>query len=208
MKLTINTTLTKNKIWYCGDTHFCHRQSFIYEVRGYKSPEEHTWAVINKINEQAAPQDYIFHLGDFGLNYTQNDFEMIISKINCQNIYYIAGNHNSRISEAYRHEVYLQFNRDDIEVYPIRYKNIIFVGDYVEATIDKQFIIMQHYPIYSWNQMKKGAWQLHGHQHCKGNLETGKVFDCGWDRDKRMYSHEEMIEIMSKKQIASDGSHH
>ena len=208
MKITINTTITKNKVFYTSDSHFFHRQSFIWADRGYSSPEEHTFKSIDKINEQAKPEDFIFNLGDFGLNYTQNDFETIISKINCQNIYYIRGNHNSRIDQAYRHEVYLQFNRDDIEVYPIRYKNIIFVGDYVEATVDKQLIIMQHYPLYSWNQMRKFSIHLFGHLHCKGGPKEGKCMDVGFDRDKKMYSHEEIIEIMSKKQIVSDGSHH
>ena len=56
--------------------------------------------------------------------------------------------------------------------------------------------------------MKNGSIHLYGHQHCNNNSVGGKQMDVGWDRDRHPYSTEEILEIMNKKPVVSDGGHH
>ena len=56
------------------------------------------------------------------------------------------------------------------------YKQVHFVPNYLEAVVNGQTIIMNHYAQATWNGQHKGAWHLHSHSH--GNLyksELGKL---------------------------------
>ena len=85
--LKINHSDTQ-RVYFTSDTHFNHDKAFIYEARGYKDRYEHNDALIAKINETVRPQDVLFHLGDYCLNISMPEFEQIVAKINCENIYY------------------------------------------------------------------------------------------------------------------------
>ena len=98
LKLTHNDS---HRVYFTSDTHFNHDKAFIYESSGYKNRYEHNDALITKINEVVRPQDTLFHLGDFCLNITPPEFDAILSRINCNNIAYIWGNHNSCIRRYY-----------------------------------------------------------------------------------------------------------
>lgn len=198
-------------VYFTSDTHFGHNQKFIYETRGFSSIIEHDTKIIENINSVVHTDDVLFHLGDFCLNTTQYRFEEIIDSINCKNIYYIWGNHNSRIQSVYDIGVSSKYG-PGVDVYPYKYKNIIFVGPYIECIINGKFIVMSHFPMYSWNYMKNGSWCLHGHEHCAvadhlpdGN--EGKILDVGWDFYKTPVAFSELESIMHRKSVKSIGHH-
>ncbi len=114
LKLTHNDS---HKVFFTSDTHFNHDKAFIYEARGYKNRYEHNDALIAKINEVVRPEDTLIHLGDFCLNITPPEFNEILARINCQNIAYIWGNHNSCIRRLYEEAIATEYGKD-IEVYP------------------------------------------------------------------------------------------
>lgn len=209
LKLTHNDD---QKVFFTSDSHFRHNQSFIFEARGYKNRYEHDDALIAKINEVVRPQDTLIHLGDFCLNITMPEFEEILRRINCNNILYIWGNHNSCIRRMYEETLAGEYQRNDIEVYPYAVGKITYLGYYKELIVNGHMIVIHHYPIYSWNSMRKGSWCLHGHEHCAvtdhlpdGN--GGKILDVGWDYYKSPVSFNEIQKIMHKKQIKSIGHH-
>jgi calcineurin-like phosphoesterase family protein len=218
LKLTHNDS---HRVYFTSDTHFRHNQSFIFESRGYKDRYEHDDDLIAKINEVVRPQDTLIHLGDFCLNITPPEFDAILNRINCQNIMYIWGNHNSCIRRHYEDAVAGHLNlvrfsgnnpNDGIEVYPYTIGKLTYLGYYKELIVNGHMIVIHHYPIYSWNSMRKGSWCLHGHEHCAvtdhlPDGDGGKILDVGWDYYKSPVSFNEIQKIMHKKQIKSIGHH-
>jgi calcineurin-like phosphoesterase family protein len=150
LKLTHNDS---HKVFFTSDTHFRHNQSFIFEARGYKDRYEHDDALIAKINEVVRPEDTLIHLGDFCLNITPPEFNEILARINCQNIAYIWGNHNSCIRRLYEEAIATEYGKD-IEVYPYAVGKITYLGYYKELIVNGHMIVIHHYPHQIFNQMQ------------------------------------------------------
>ena len=209
LKLTHNDS---HKVFFTSDTHFRHNQSFIFEARGYKDRYEHDDALITKINEVVRPEDTLIHLGDFCLNITPPEFNEILARINCQNISYIFGNHNSCIRRYYEEAVVAEYGKD-IEVYPYTIGKITYLGYYKELIVNGHMIVIHHYPHQIFNQMQKGAWQLSGHSHYTNpttHLDNpdNKILDVGWDGHGKPLSFPEIQKIMMNKNHVSKDKHH
>ena len=209
LKLTHNDS---HKVFFTSDTHFRHNQSFIFEARGYKDRYEHDDALIAKINEVVRPQDTLIHLGDFCLNITSSEFNEILSRILCQNIAYIWGNHNSCIRKHYEEAVVTEYGKD-IEVYPYAVGKITYLGYYKELIVNGHMIVIHHYPHQIFNQMQKGAWQLSGHSHYTNpttQVENtdNKILDVGWDGHGKPLSFPEIQKIMMNKNHLKQDKHH
>ena len=209
LKLTHNDS---HKVFFTSDTHFRHNQSFIFETRGYKNRYEHDDALIAKINDVVRPEDTLIHLGDFCLNITPPEFDAILSRINCQNIAYIWGNHNSCIRKHYEDAVATEYGKD-IEVYPYAVGKLTYLGYYKELIVNGHMIVIHHYPHQIWNQMQKGAWQLSGHSHYSNpttqlDHPDNKILDVGWDGHGKPLSFPEIQKIMMTKNHIKQDKHH
>lgn len=205
-------TEENSKVWFSSDFHLGHNRPFVWEKRGHNNVEECTNYIIDTLNEKVLPQDKLFFLGDFCLNTNETRFNEYISRIQCQNIYMLWGNHNNPIESVYRRSVSAAFAVEGIKVYPFRYRNVIFLGDYQELLLDGQILIMMHYPINIWNFMKEGAFMLCGHSHysfpnTRADFKVGKILDVGWDGNLAPYSFDDIKNIMEKKQI-KEVDHH
>ena len=218
----------ERKVLWVSDTHLNHAPKWpvpIWEIRGYNSAQHHTDSIIDAINQAVRPNDVLMHAGDFCLNTEENGLNELLARIQCQYIYMLFGNHNNPLWKIYQREIHSWLSCNDEgynstgggsigaddnepEIYPFRYKNLVFIGNYAEITVDGQYFVLSHYPISSWNYMKNGSIHLYGHQHCHNNPTGGKQMDIGFDRDKRPYSTEEILEIMNKTTVVSDGGHH
>ena len=51
-------------IWFTSDWHFSHQKPFIYQPRGYNSPEEMNIDLIERYNRFVAPEDEVYCLGE------------------------------------------------------------------------------------------------------------------------------------------------
>ena len=210
LKLTHNDD---HKVFFTSDSHFNHDKEFIYKSRGYSNRYEHNDALIAKINEVVRPQDTLIHLGDFCLNITPPEFEEILRRINCNNILYIWGNHNSCIRRMYEETLAGEYQRNDIEVYPYAVGKITYLGYYKELIVNGYMIVIHHYPHQIFNQMQKGAWQLSGHSHYTNpttQLEhpDNKILDVGWDGHGKPLSFPEIQKIMMNKTHVKQDKHH
>ena len=210
------------KVFWTSDWHAFHKRDFVWESRGYKSAEDHTSFIRDKVNEIVKPNDVIINVGDITLNCQEGQFEAFINSINCQNMYLLWGNHNSPSWTIYKREVDSMFTNlaggvdqgnVEYEVYPFRYKNITFVGNYLEMTVDGHYFVVSHYPIHVFNYMKDGTKMICGHSHggldfSQPNNLNSKILDVGWDLFKKPLSTEEVLNIMNKKQIFQTTDHH
>lgn len=237
---TLNIKTDDNfNVWFSSDFHLNHQGPKggvpLWQSRGYKSPEDMTDQIIAKVNELVMPDDYLFYMGDWCLNTTEDKFESDLARINCRNILMIWGNHNNPVRRVYEREVNRslagQINGDfkwydpthkrgfvdtrwmgKVEVYPFRYKNIVFCGDYMEAVVDGLYICMCHYPIDVFNEMRNGAVMLCGHSHytydkTRDTCLENKRLDMSWDGHLRPLSINEVKSIMAKKGLVAIDHH-
>lgn len=56
------------EIWFTSDLHLSHQRTFLYEPRGFTSPEEMAEAIVERWNSVVKPEDTVYNLGDLVLN--------------------------------------------------------------------------------------------------------------------------------------------
>lgn len=203
------------KVWFTSDWHLGHQRNFVWEVRGYKSPEDHTSNIIETTNKLVREGDILFNLGDFCLNTNEQQFNGYLDRLHCKNIWCLLGNHNN----PHERTIYCP-ERDKLLapgvkanwVYPVKYRNMTYIGHYHEVAVNGQFIVLSHYAFQIWNKSHEDSWCLCGHSH--GSLPTtrpesnyGKILDVGWDLFKRPLNFSEIKEIMDKKPIQKVDHH-
>lgn len=92
-------------------------------------------------------------------------------------------------------------------------KHFKICTDYIELEVNGEHkLVIFHYPIESWNGMRKGVIMLQGHQHLKGEIKyrPGKRMDIGaCGNDLYPYSLKEILDIMKKREfIPLENDHH
>jgi len=205
--LKIDTT---QKVWISSDFHFAHKNICrgttdwrtplgeipIENTRDFLSVELMNNTIVNNINNCVGQNDILISLGDFSFGGLDN-IRKFRERIICKTIYHLYGNHDSNILK----------NRDNTQE--------LFTGlfDYLEIEYDKKWFILFHYPISSWNGIRKGYIHLFGHQHSltENKFRSGKSMDVGIDSHKefRPYNINEIISIMNKRPIVVElGDHH
>lgn len=143
--------------------------------------------LIHNINSVAKKDDTIWFLGDFGFFKETQDYDVIRSRIICENINIIWGNHDhkNKIRHCFKE-----------------------AHEQVLIKVNGQRIVLNHYPMLSWENDNKGAWMLHG--HCHGNMndwinnnedmKNAKIVDLGVDCwNFKLLSFNDIKEYMDKK---------
>lgn len=238
MNRPLKIDLTKHKCWFGTDFHLQHKSERVrvWEKRGYSSIYEHDAKIIEITNSCVGPNDYLIHLGDFSLNTSPDEWHQLLSRFRCQNIFYLWGNHNRPAWQIYQEyckkisviegsgeplepssKNWLKDSMDNankftFEIYPLRYKNVIFVGNYLELEVDNQKIICSHYPYSIHDDARKNAWNLCGHSHyshvfSQEEYKDNLVLDIAWEKYRKPLSFEEIREIMKTKRFVSSDHH-
>lgn len=209
----------RNTIFFSSDWHVFHDPSWevpIWKARGYSSAEDHAEEVLATINSRVGENDTLYFLGDMFLNATDGQCMGWLSRIKCQNIIKLWGNHHSNMYRLYKQVVKdrFAFIDDDTEVYPIRMNNVVFMGNHVEIRVGKQHVSMNHFPQHSWNHMgpRAKSWCLSGHSHNSDRTRnpdspTNRCLDCSWDWKKDVWSWAEIEDVMSTKTFVAVDHH-
>lgn len=151
------------------------------------------------VNSRVEEGDTVYHLGDFSFAGTSKFDEVMtfIKRLNGK-WFFLLGNHDKE-----------RMLRAAMELLP---NKILGVEHYVEIGHGGKKIVMCHYPLYSWNNMKHGSIHIHGHTHAQ--VLDGKALDVGLDGvydvfgEHKVLSMEEVLEFMETREISTDGSHH
>lgn len=188
------------KIWFVSDLHLGHAKDFIIGPRNYATVTEayaHTFQMLGKIG----PNDVVFNLGDAvcgaGMNTVEYAKRMV--SIPCRQHYYLWGNHNAGMKDLYRDcQRQLGLEADDVELYPLTYPgtNFVFLGNYVEVTIDGKLVVMCHYPISSWQDIGDGSYMIHGHCHRNLKEKMTNRLDVSWEWMRRPVEWKEIVSEM------------
>ena len=198
--------ISANNIWFTSDTHYNHKnicrgvtswncdseEELERTTRDFPDLDVMNEAIVNNINDCVAEDDWLIHLGDWSFGGFEK-IEEFRSKINCKNIVLILGNHDHHI----------QNNRSEIR------KLFTHVSNYEEMDVEhksgKRKFVLCHYPIISWNDMRKGSIMLHGHQHLKGDdkLGQGRRMDVGicGSEEFRPYHIDEVINLLRHREF-------
>lgn len=204
----------RNRHFFTSDLHIFHNPSWpvpIWKMRGYQSANEASEKTLNIINHTVGEDDILWVLGDLFLNATDEQCLEWLSKINCKNINKLWGNHHSNTYRLYKQEMLKQYSRDDIEVYPLTMGNLTYLGNHVEIQVGKQRIIMNHFPLHSFNKMGRSSWMLSGHSHLTDKTRCpeyplGKTLDVGIDSGK-IWSFSDIEDVMSTKTFVQVDHH-
>jgi calcineurin-like phosphoesterase family protein len=153
--------------FFVSDTHFYHKRILEFcPNRPWKTVEEMNAGLIKIWNDRVGKNDVVYHVGDFGLNCTAAEVTTILEQLK-GSIHLIKGNHDhhNRVKDTPFCSIEIQR----------------------EIKIEKQHIVLNHFPLFCWNNDKHGYWHIHG--HCHGGLvkwenplnPRGKYVDVGID---------------------------
>ena len=197
--------LDNANIWITSDTHFGHagicRGTTHWRtldsdgnkivpldvVRDFDTVEEMNERMIENINACVGENDTLFHMGDWSFGGFENISEFRY-RINCKNIHFILGNHDHHIES----------NKENIRNF------FASVNYYNEVAIPHKSgnlkLVMCHYPITSWNNMRRNSYMLHGHQHLRDDQRfgNGKRMDIGMcgHPEFRPYHLDEIVDLL------------
>ncbi len=206
-----------DRILFCSDTHIDHKRDFVFQPRGFKTPEEHSSFVIDSL-VSLTNKDLLIFLGDFALNTTDERVQNILESLQCES-YFLWGNHNSGLKHSYKTAVTNFCGENNVDVYPVKVaSNISMVGDSALISIDGKKVFCCHFPWKVWDGQQHGWMHCHGHNHSNlagsqpNDLDNGKILDCGIDNALKyngtiFFSFQEIVEIMNKKPLKTFDHH-
>lgn len=153
--------------------------------RPFESIALHDESIARRWNETVQPRDEIWHLGDFALSSSPDEIERLLQSLNGRK-HLIIGNNDSAAVIASSGWESVQY--------------------YAELQIGAKLCICCHYPFRTWNQMGKGAINLHGHSHGKLKAMPRQI-DVGVDVwDFRPVSLEEILAFKPKPKLEAPGA--
>jgi calcineurin-like phosphoesterase family protein len=195
----------EKKVWITSDTHYGHTNICrgvtnwrlpngdvpVNQTRDFPTIEKMNAAIVNNINSLVGQDDILIHLGDWSFGGFEK-IEEFRNRIICQNIHLILGNHDHHIDR----------NRGDIRKLFLSvswFEQFEYMGETIECC---------HYPISSWNNLRKGRVHLHGHCHLPHNqkISNGRRMDVGMDGNPEFepYDLHEVIKMLKKREIGSE----
>lgn len=167
-------------IWFTSDTHFGHANVLDFCGRPWKTVDEMNDTLVATINAYVAPNDTLYHLGDFSFKMSVDDARELRKRIRCRNIHWIPGNHDKDWSQP----------------------NVAgtFQVEPSIATLKLEGgrkIVMCHYPIMDWPGLGHGAIHLHGHIHSTPEYNE-------WNRDMRLLRYDVGVDANEYAPVSID----
>lgn len=160
------------KEWFTSDDHFGHAKVIEYCNRPFKDVEEMNRVMAERWNARVAPEDTVYHLGDFAMG-PAADLDGYRSKLNGR-IILIKGNHDRSTGRM----LAAGFN----EVTGVRYMEI-----------DGVKLFLHHQPLHMDVWHLKADFHLCGHVH-KEFARQGPIINVGVDvRDFEPKSLKELL---------------
>ena len=194
------------KVWITSDTHYNHTNICRgitkwrnldgtipnAQTRDFDTLDKMNATIVNNINEKVGQDDILIHLGDWSFGGFES-IEEFRNRIICKEIHLILGNHDHHID----------LNRQNCR------SLFSSVQWFLQLNYMGETMELMHYPISSWNGLKKGRIHLHGHCHLPNDkkINNGRRMDVGMDGNLkfRPYDlHREIMNPMKKLEIGSE----
>ena len=151
-------------IWFTSDWHIGHDKNFIWEARGFKDVVEHDIEILKRCNNFVKPEDELWILGDLALGQDESEWDRIFYNINCKNVHFISGNHDTNRKECIYNEKYCFRFHGYAEVIRISKRIRLYLSHY--PTIVSNFDDDTRIPLIN----------LYGHTHQKDNFYNNNPY--------------------------------
>ena len=146
-------------IWFTSDTHFGDPRILRIDRRPFRDLPSHDAALVANWNAVVAPDDEVWHLGDFALGPDDEAVAGILAGLHGTKHLIIGNNDGPGTLAA---------------------TGWSSVAHYAELTLDDRRLVLCHYAFRTWNRMGSGVIDLHGHSH--GKLKPmPRQYDVGVD---------------------------
>jgi calcineurin-like phosphoesterase family protein len=146
-------------LFFTSDTHFGDAPRLRVDKRPFASVTEMDRTIVERWNETVAPDDEVWHLGDFALGPPPERIDELLAGLNGRK-HLIIGNNDGPDT--------------------VQQPGWASVQHYAEITVDGKRLVLCHYPFRTWNKMGQGVIDLHGHSH--GRLTPApRQYDVGVD---------------------------
>lgn len=207
MKLKIEDL---NRIYITSDTHYGHAnicrgtttwdltkrtsaEGNVLGVRDFDTIEEMNAALIENINSIVPHDGILFHLGDWSFGGEEN-IPIFRHRIKCNNIHLITGNHDHHQEKGSWDWLFTSRQK------------------YLELEVGKHLKFnLFHFNISSWNNINRGAFHLHGHQHWQSDqrFSEGRCMDIGVDGNNLFpYKLTDVIDMLKDRKKYDPEDHH
>jgi calcineurin-like phosphoesterase family protein len=144
-------------VLFTGDTHFGHAGARTLYRRPFASVAEMDGALESNWNAAVAPDDEVYHLGDFAIRHPAP---------------------GALLERLHGRKHLLTGNNDPVATTAL--PGWTSVQPYLELQLDGVRLVLCHYAFRTWNGMGRGALNVHGHSH--GRLRPlPRQFDVGVD---------------------------
>lgn len=193
------------KVWITSDTHYNHTNICRgvtawrmpdgslpeSQTRDFPNLEKMNTAIVNNINEVVGQDDVLIHLGDWSFGGFEQ-IEEFYNRLICKNIHLVLGNHDHHIER----------NRENIR------RLFLSVNWFEQFQYQGETIEMMHYPISSWNGLRKGRVHLHGHCHLPHavKISNGRRMDVGMDGHPEFRPYDLLKECLNPLKKLKTGS--
>lgn len=168
-----------NHVWFTADQHFYHERIIILCNRPFADQAEMHGRLIQEWNDNVAPGDTVYHLGDFCLGGVREAQEIIAQLHGNIHILGTLWHHDCRWIEHAANEPNWRTAGGSLSV--LAPLHVIEVTDAVLPYSGRHMrITLCHYPMRAWEQSHYGAIHLHAHEHGR-MVEIGRSMDVGVD---------------------------
>jgi len=191
-----------DRIWVTSDTHASHINitrgttqwgaNGEFKLRDFDTPDEMTQMMADNFNSVIPDDGILFHLGDWSFAGEQN-IERFRKMLDVKEIHLITGNHDHHIERGNWEQLFASRQK------------------YLELEIGKINLILFHFPIASWNNIRKGSFHLHGHQHFQDDVRfgNGKMMDVGVDGNNLFpYKLTDVLSLLADRIFVAENDHH
>lgn len=176
------------------DLHLNHDKEFLWGPRGYSSAAEHKRDILAKLGAEADQNTILINIGDSTFRDPDHETFDLLADLPFFQHFHIWGNHPSGAKQAYqkalRSTIPVSWD-DNVELYPLSYKRLIFVGTQMFFRYRHQTIFAHHFPNVIWDESKHGVWHVVGHSHGSFDMTNGqstmdgKIMDVGVEQAQK-----------------------
>jgi calcineurin-like phosphoesterase family protein len=146
-------------VYFTSDTHFGDPRVLRIDKRPFGSIPEHDAGLIERWNAVVAPEDEVWHLGDFALHARAERIAELLDILHGRK-HLVVGNNDGAATLA-------AAGWDSVQTY-------------AELAVDGRHLVLCHYAFRTWKNMGKGWLDLHGHSHGALKRQT-RQYDVGVD---------------------------
>ncbi len=135
---------------YIADTHFGHNNVIRFDHRPFSDIDEMDNVMIHLWNDRVRNDDHVYIIGDFSYRGTKSASWYLKRLKGIKHL--VTGNHDFTLMKDERAKSYFESIRQ------IEYVEDTYNGENIS-------VVLCHYPILEWQNMRRGAYHIYGHIH-------------------------------------------